>query len=330
LFEKWGRTGRRHADRVDGHHRAEHGDLQPSHPAPQRVHLEPQLLHLVLGGRTATAYYDYDARMSTERPGWAPDDIDLERPNAARVYDYLLGGMANLAKDREFAEKLMEIAPGAQTIARLNRAFLRRAVTFCHDNGIRQFLDIGSGIPTAGNVHEIAQRIDPSTRVLYVDIEPVAVAHTELMLADNENAAVVHGNLLEPDAVLSSAAASRLLNFDEPIAVLIVAVLHFLDDDAAPHAAVSRYVDAMAPGSYLVLSHILAEDTEEQSQARTHYQQSATFLTGRTREQLTTFFTGTEIVRPGVVWLPQWHPEAPDADAEPERSKAIGGVGRKP
>jgi hypothetical protein len=267
--------------------------------------------------------------MSTERPGWAPADVDPERPNAARVYDYLLGGMANFAKDREFADRLTEIAPEAPKIARTNRAFLRRAVRYCLDNGIRQFLDIGSGIPTAGNVHEIAQRIEPSARVVYVDIEPVAVAHTELMLAGNENAGVVHGNLLEPDALLSADPVRRLLNLDEPVAMLMVAVLHFLHDDTGPHAAVARYVDAMAPGSYLVLSHIAAENTDEQSQARNLYQKDAVPIIGRTREQLATFFTGMEILEPGIVWTPQWHPEESDDVAEPERSKGFAGVGRK-
>jgi hypothetical protein len=268
--------------------------------------------------------------MSMERPTWAPEDVDLERPNAARVYDYLLGGMANFAKDREFADRLLEIVPEAATAARLNRAYLRRAVTFCLDNGIRQFLDIGSGIPTAGCVHEIAQRVEPSAKVVYVDIEPVAVAHTELMLAGHDNADVVRANLVDPDAVLSAAATHRLLTFDEPIAVLMVAVLHFLDDDAAARTAVTRYVDAMAPGSYLVLSHVAADDSAEQSEARTLYQKSATPVTSRTREQFTTFFAGTEIQEPGVVWLPQWRPETPDDATDPEQSKGFAGIGRKP
>jgi hypothetical protein len=268
--------------------------------------------------------------MPTERPGWAPENIDLEQPNAARVYDYLLGGAANFAKDREFAGRLTQIAPEAPQIARTNRAFLRRAVRYCLDNGIRQFLDVGSGIPTAGNVHEIAQRIDPSAKVVYVDIEPVAVAHTELMLADNDNADVIRGNLLEPDEILSSAPARQLLNLDEPIAVLMVAVLHFLNDDAKPHTAVARYVDAITPGSYLVLSHIAAENTDEQSQARNLYQKDAIPILGRTPEQLAAFFTGTEIIEPGIVWTPQWHPETTDNTTEPERSKAYAAVGRKP
>ncbi len=271
----------------------------------------------------------YDARMPTERPNWAPEDVDLDRPNAARVYDYLLGGVANFAKDREFATRLIEIAPDAATITRINRAFLRRAVRYCLDNGIRQFLDIGSGIPTAGNVHEIVHRVEPSAKVVYVDIEPVAVAHTELMLADNENAAVVRGDLLEPETLLSSDAARRLLDFDEPIAVLMVAVLHFLDDDKGPHAAVARYVDAMASGSYLVLSHIARDDSDEQAQARTLYRKDAVPIIGRTPEQLAAFFTGVEMVDPGIVWTPKWHPETSDNVVEPERSKGLAGVGRK-
>jgi hypothetical protein len=272
----------------------------------------------------------YDARMSTQRPEWAPDGVDLDRPNAARVYDYLLGGTANFAKDREFAEHLTRIAPQAAMIARVNRAFLRRAVTFCLDNGIRQFLDIGSGIPTAGNVHEVAHRIEPSAKVVYVDIEPVAVTHTERILASNENADVVHGNLLDPEALLSSAPARRLLNFDEPLAVLMAAVLHFIDDDKGPHAAVARYVDAMAPGSYLVISHISAENTDEQAKARSLYQKDAVPIVARTREQLSAFFAGTEILEPGIVWSPLWHPEAFDDIEAPERSKGYAGVGRKP
>jgi hypothetical protein len=268
--------------------------------------------------------------MSTERPGWAPEDIDLDRPNAARVYDYLLGGMANFAKDREFAGRLLQIAPDAETIARLNRAFLRRAVKYCLDNGIRQFLDIGSGIPTIGNVHEVAHRVDPSARVVYVDIEPVAVAHTELMLADEENAAVVQGDLLEPEKVLSSDPVRRLLNLDEPVAVLMVAVLHFLDDDRKPQAAVARYVDAMAPGSYLVLSHIAREDTDQHSEARTLYEKDAVPILGRTPAQLAEFFTGLEIVAPGIVWKSQWRPEPFDDVTEPERSKGYAAVARKP
>lgn len=264
----------------------------------------------------------------TERPSWAPESIDLERPNAARIYDYLLGGAANFEKDREFGENLLRIAPNSATVAQLNRAFLRRAVKFCLDNGIRQFLDIGSGIPTAGNVHEIAQRIEPSTKVLYVDLEPVAVTHTELMLQGNDNAAVMQGNLLEPERILDSAEANRLLDFDEPIAVLMVAVLHFLPDNAEPHQAVARYVDAITPGSLLVLSHVALRDDQRQ-EAWDMYKKSTTPALPRTRDQLSAFFAGTDLVEPGVVWAPSWHPDSADDAENPERSQIFSGVGRK-
>ncbi|MCA1656060.1 MAG: SAM-dependent methyltransferase, partial [Pseudonocardiaceae bacterium] len=189
--------------------------------------------------------------MHTDRPSWARESIDLERPNAARIYDYLLGGAANFEQDRVFAEKLLEVMPQARAAARLNRAFLRRAVRFCVEAGIRQFVDIGSGIPTAGNVHEIAQAVAPTTRVLYVDNEPVAVTHSELLLRDNPWATNMRGDLTDPEPVL----ASPLIDFSQPVAVLMVSVLHFVPDSAAPHEAVARYVSALAPGSFLGLSH---------------------------------------------------------------------------
>jgi S-adenosyl methyltransferase len=265
----------------------------------------------------------------TERPSWAPESIDLDRPNAARVYDYLLGGAANFEKDREFGENLLRIAPESATAARLNRAFLRRAVKYCLDNGIRQFLDIGSGIPTAGNVHEIAQRNEPSARVLYVDREPVAVTHTELMLKGNENAAVIQGNLIEPEPILASPEAARLLNFDEPIAVLMVAVLHFLPDDTEPQRAVARYVDAITPGSHLVLSHVALRE-EQAAEAWEMYKKSTTPALPRTRAQLAEFFAGTDLVEPGIVWAPEWRPDPDDDTNEPFRSHIICGVARKP
>src|SRR6266496_362687 len=191
--------------------------------------------------------------MPAERPSWAPQHIDLDRPNAARIYDYFLGGACNFEHDREFADKFLKIMPEAELAARRNRAFLRRAVRFCVEQGIRQFLDIGSGIPTVGNVHEIAQGMDPECRVLYVDNEPVAVAHSELMLEGNENAAVLQADLCDPDTVLGSQSAQQLLNFDEPLGLLMVAVLHFVPDTADPQSAIARYISALAPGSFYVL-----------------------------------------------------------------------------
>lgn len=268
--------------------------------------------------------------MSNDRPSWAPESIDLERPNAARIYDYLLGGAANFEQDRVFGEKLLEVMPLARRAARLNRSFLRRAVRFCVESGIRQFIDIGSGIPTVGNVHEIAQGVAPESRVLYVDNEPIAVTHGELLLRDNDRASSMHGDLAEPAAVL--AAAHNLMDLSQPVAVLMVAVLHFVPESASPHEAVAEYVRAMAPGSYLVLSHGLESQTlPTREEAVQLYRTSSTPGVRRTREEIAGFFDGLELVEPGLVWTPQWRPESPDDVGEhPETSLVVAGVGRKP
>jgi hypothetical protein len=269
--------------------------------------------------------------MPNDRPAWAPASIDMERPNAARVYDYLLGGACNFEHDRVFANKLLETIPEAEGAARNNRAFLRRAVRFCVAQGIRQFLDIGSGIPTVGNVHEIAQGAAPDCRVVYVDNETIAVAHSELMLEDNDRTDVVLADLLDPDSVLGSEPVRRLLDFDAPIAVLMAAVLHFVPDSASPHVAVARYVDAMAQGSYLVLSHAAKVGLQRSRDGWRMYDQSSTPGGGRTREEVIAFMTGTELVEPGVVWTPQWRPD-PQApvDDHPELAMVYAAVSRKP
>lgn len=169
--------------------------------------------------------------------------------DAARVYDYLLGGACNFKVDREFAEKLLETNPDIEAAVRHNRAFLGRAVRFCVEQSIRQFLDLGSGVPTVGNVHEIAQSMAPGCRVVYVDHEPIAVAHSHLMLEHNQDADALLVDLLDVDTVLGSEPVRRLLDFTQPVAVIMAAVLHFVPDSADPHATVARYVDEMPPGS---------------------------------------------------------------------------------
>src|SRR5690349_13880313 len=190
--------------------------------------------------------------MPAERPSWAPQHIDLTKPSAARIYDYFLGGGCNFEIDRQFADRFLKVMPEAELVARRNRAFLGRAVRFCVDQGIRQFLDIGSGIPTVGNVHEIAQEAAPECRVLYVDNEPVAVAHSELMLEHNPNTAILQADLCDPGTVLNSASARRLLDLSAPMALLMVAVLHFVPDSAQPRLAIEQYLKALAPGSLFV------------------------------------------------------------------------------
>jgi hypothetical protein len=262
--------------------------------------------------------------MTSDRPNWASESIDLDRPNAARVYDYLLGGAANFETDRQFAEKLLEMMPQARMAARLNRAFLRRAVRYCVAQGISQFLDIGSGVPTSGNVHEIA----PDARVQYVDNEPVAVSHSELLLRDNDLASCMLGNLTDPEPIL----ASPVLDFAQPIALLTVAVLHFIPDDQHPREAMARYVAALAPGSYLVLSHGVErtripgiEDVDRL------YETSANPGVRRTADEVRAFFDGLDLVEPGLVWTPEWHPDSPeDVGDDPASALVMAGVARKP
>ncbi|MFD4668087.1 SAM-dependent methyltransferase [Lentzea sp. NPDC058450] len=257
--------------------------------------------------------------------------VDLSRPSAARVYDYYLGGAHNFAVDREMAERAIGLWPDLPQIMQANRAFLRRAVGYCVDNGIRQFLDLGSGIPTVGNVHEVAQSLAPDARVVYVDNDPVAAAYSENILRGNDLAAVVQADLRRPDEVLNSPGVRALLNFDEPVAVMMVAVLHFVPDEDDPAAIIAKYREVMASGSYLVLSH--ASQDGQPGQADSHqdlYRRTATPMTMRTKDQVTALFDGFDIVEPGVVYFPEWRPVAPeDVDGNPERFTGRAAVGRK-
>lgn len=266
-----------------------------------------------------------------ERPSWAPAEVDVDRASAARMYDYYLGGSHNFAADRDMAQQAIEILPELPQNMRTNRAFLRRAVRFLVDAGVRQFLDIGSGIPTAGNVHEVAQRASPDVRVVYVDSDPVAVAHSRAILAGDESTGVVQADLRQPDQVLSDPELRRLLDLDKPIAVLMAAVLHFVPDADDPRALVERYRQAIAPGSYLVLSHGTDEDLpDESSRMLALYARSASPLTARSRAEVTDLLSGFELVEPGVVYLPFWRPDSSeDIEDHPERCAAFAAVGRK-
>ena len=174
------------------------------------------------------------------RPVWAPDEIDIERPSVARMYDYFLGGSHNFAADRELAERARQVFPDAPYVVRANRAFLRRAVTALSGLGVDQFLDLGSGIPTVGNVHEIAHAADPSAQVIYVDADPVAAAHATALLQGERRVGVLHADLRDPQAIVSAAADSGRLDFSRPVAVLLVSVLPFVPDEDDPAGIVAR------------------------------------------------------------------------------------------
>lgn len=270
--------------------------------------------------------------MVGEREKWLELGIDIERPSAARVYDYYLGGSTNFEADRELARRVTEAVPWTTEAARNNRAFLRRAVRFCVNAGIRQFLDIGSGTPTVGNVHEVAQQAEPSCRVVYVDNEPVAVAHAELQLAGNPQAAIVRGDLRNPQAIFDDPSTQKLLDFREPVAILMVAVLPFIPDSNDPLDIIARYREKMAPGSYLAITHGTADVFPEQvNKLAALYSDSPNPVVVRTRQGIIDFFTGLEMVEPGLVWSPEWRPETGGHVSEhPEESMTYAGVGRKP
>jgi hypothetical protein len=268
-----------------------------------------------------------------DRPDWAPAGIDLDRPSAARVYDFYLGGFHNFAVDRDMGRRAVEMWPELPEIMKANRAFLRRAVRHLVAAGVRQFLDIGSGIPTVGNVHEVAQQAAPDARVVYVDNDPVAVEHSRAILAGDERTAVVPADLREPASVLGDPALKRLLDLSRPVAVLLVAVLHFVPDEADPSALVGRYRDAMAAGSYLVISHA-SSDGQPPTLTQSHrdlYRRTATPMTMRTKEEIAAFFDGFELAEPGLVYLPLWRPDpGTEIDERPERFTGLAGVGRRP
>jgi hypothetical protein len=263
---------------------------------------------------------------------WVPPTVDLTRPSIARVYDYWLGGAHNFAVDREFSKQLFQAMPDARLAAQANRAFLHRAVRFLVDSGIRQFLDLGSGIPTVGNVHEIAHKLAPECRVLYVDIDPVAVAHSQQILADNDRAAAIQRDVRHVEAILSDPQTRSLLDLDQPVGLLMVAVLHYLPDADDPYAIVSRYRQALCPGSYVAIGHPTTDSRPaEAAQVVAMSRQTGTPATGRTRAEIERLFTGLKLLEPGLVWAPQWRPDAPEeVGDQPERSSNYVGVGLVP
>ncbi|HEY3469183.1 MAG TPA: SAM-dependent methyltransferase [Amycolatopsis sp.] len=257
--------------------------------------------------------------------------IDFDKPNAARVYDYLIGGKLNYAVDRVFAEQILQVRPESRELALLNRKWLRRVVRFGAEHGIRQFLDIGSGMPTVGHVHEVAQAIDPASRVVYVDNEPVAVAHSEIVLQDNDNAAMVHADAEYPDDVLEHPTTERLLDFAEPVMVIMAAFVHFIPDERDPAGLIAAYTDVLALGSYLALSSGTFEGQgEEVRRAAELYRNSGTNVVARSREELRALVKGLEILPPGIVFIPEWRPDDPaEVGEHPELASQLALVARK-
>jgi hypothetical protein len=265
-------------------------------------------------------------------PGWVPPGVDTRRANVARVYDYLLGGSHNFLADQDLGRSLAAVDPNVRAIARANRDFLGRAVRFLSEAGIRQFLDIGSGIPTQGNVHEVAQQVNPDTRVAYADIDPVAVAHSNAILAGRQNAAVITADLRDPEKILTHQAIGRLIDFRQPAGLLLVSVLPFIADAEDPWQIVATLRDALAPGSYLVLCHATDEGKLAVMEAMDKVYKGGVASKGgpRSRADILRFFDGFELVPPGLVYIPLWRPDSRDVPADPGRFWVLAGVGRKP
>lgn len=251
----------------------------------------------------------------------------------ARMYDYYLGGGHNFAVDRQAADQVIAAFPDMPLVMQANRGFLRRAVGFMIEQGIDQFLDIGSGIPTAGNVHEVAQRANPEAHVVYVDSDSVAVTYSEALLKDNPRAAVIQADARQVADVLSHPHVRRLLDFGRPLGILIVAVLHFIPDDSEAHGVAASLREVMPKASYLALTHGTTEGISPEARARVEqlYSGASSPFRYRTRSEIAPFFEGLTLVPPGITFSPLWRPETPNELFldEPERSIAYAGVGRR-
>ncbi|HUY44517.1 MAG TPA: SAM-dependent methyltransferase [Streptosporangiaceae bacterium] len=268
-----------------------------------------------------------------------PPGVDPGTPSPARLYDYYLGGTNNFEADRLAAEKITALIPELQDMAWANRGFHQRAVRWlAAEQGIRQFLDVGSGLPTVGNTHEVAQKVNPDARVVYVDNDPMAIAHAGDLLAGSRNTAVIQADMRDPDSVLKDPRARELIDFDEPVALVITAVLHFIADGSDPWGLVAHFMDALAPGSHLVLSHGTSDGIPPQSIAAflAVYENASERGYARTRAEIERFFDGLELVppwpgaAPAVVHVGEWGAEdLALADSDGSRWSYCG-VARRP
>jgi hypothetical protein len=258
----------------------------------------------------------------------AASGLDIRIPNAARIYDFLLGGKDNFAADREAAGKILQEIPCAALACRHNREFLTRVVQVLADSGFRQFLDIGSGLPAQDNVHEVAQAAAPDSRVVYVDCDNVVVSHAKALLeSGSPGVGVVEADLRDPGKILERTAG--LIDFGEPVAVLMFAVLHFLTDADQPYEAVRSLTEALVPGSAVALSHVTGEETapEASRAAQQIYQGASAPVVPRSRRAITVFFDGLDLVEPGVTDINLW----PGTSPRPEAPLSLyGGLALKP
>jgi len=269
-------------------------------------------------------------------PDTVPSGVDVSVPNVARIYDYLLGGKDNFAADREAAGLALQAVPQLRSLALENRRFLIRATRFCAAAGIRQFLDIGAGLPTQDNVHQVAQQADPGARVVYADNDEVVVSHGRALLAENRQTTVIRGDLLQPDEILDSPQLRALIDLDQPVALLLVALLHFIPEESGPQACVARLRDALPSGSYLVISH--AEVAPEHAVGTTPLTEETRMLGRaydrpmgpvRSRAEIADFFGDWELLEPGVTEVWNWRPDGATFVSPSSVMSMVGAVGVK-
>jgi SAM-dependent methyltransferase len=260
---------------------------------------------------------------------WPADATDTDRPNQARVFDALLGSAHNFATDRALAARLLAAVPGLTPDIHAERHFQHRAIQFCLDSGIRQFLDLGSGIPSVGNACDIILSLAPDARVICIDVDSVAVALAARRLRGNDRAMVVEADLRRPGHLLNHPEVTGLLNLDQPIAVLLVSMLHLVADADDPWAIVAQLRDRLAPGSHLVVSHATADrGAADMATLRRLTQRDGLRMTTRTRRQVHRLFAGLSLVDPGLVWAPAWRPDPGEDDhGQAGTSRVLAGVG---
>lgn len=260
-----------------------------------------------------------------------PRGVDAAVASPARVYDYMLGGKDNYAADRAVAERMLQAEPGASRCIWQNRRFLTRAVRhLAEDAGMRQFLDIGAGLPTQDNVHQVARRHAPDARVVYVDNDPMVVAHARALMSNSApDVGVVHADVRRPRDILDDRQVRSVLDFSEPVVLLLVAVLHFVPDDDDPYGIVRELVDALPPGSHVVISHGTPETAPDVAEkAREAYTAAKSGLALRTRDRIAPFFDGLQLLPPGLVWCQDWRPDH-DLDRSGKTAGICAGVARK-
>ncbi|WP_225849452.1 SAM-dependent methyltransferase [Streptomyces sp. HPF1205] len=263
--------------------------------------------------------------------GFSAEEIDTSRPHPARMYDYYLGGRDNYEVDREAADRIIEIAPDVVPSARANREFLRRAVRWLADNGVRQIIDIGTGIPTSPNTHEIAHAVSPDVRVAYIDNDPIVARHADARLLGTGNTGFFLGDMRDPDSILGHPTIGELIDVRRPVALMLVSVLHFVPDEDDPAGLIAAFRDALPAGSHLVLSHGTSDfhTGEVVDEPLQIYKKSTASVTLRSHAEVTALFDGFELVEPGLVQVPLWHPDGPaPAPEELRRVGLYGGIGR--